>query len=202
MSKSYKKNELNSKRKIICLGGKIGSGKDTTAGILVREYGFKQLSFASKLKDITALAFGWDRDMLEGNTNESRTWREEVDSTWNITPRDALRKVGYEMFRQNICDDFWIRIMQQQIDKIDKDQDIVISDVRFENEMEFVKSINGVLVYIENNTIQNTILQGTIHPSDAGITKLIELSDHTLDNIGTISDLKKTIDTLLYKIDN
>ena len=41
--------------------------------------------------------FGWDREMLEGDTEESRDWREKVDPYWStetgnpITPRLILQ---------------------------------------------------------------------------------------------------------------
>ena len=62
---------------IIGICGLIGSGKDTIADILVQEKNFEKLSFADKLKDGVASVFGWDRQMLEGKTDSSRSWREE-----------------------------------------------------------------------------------------------------------------------------
>ena len=56
---------------LIGLVGLIGSGKDTVAERLVSHHGFVRDSFAQSLKDATASIFGWDREMLEGNT-ESR----------------------------------------------------------------------------------------------------------------------------------
>ncbi len=41
--------------------------------------------------------FNWDREMLEGNTKESREWREKPDAFWSkqmdkeITPRWVLQ---------------------------------------------------------------------------------------------------------------
>ena len=62
---------------IIGLSGNIGSGKDTIANYLVDKYNFRKVSFASKLKDIVSILYDWDRIMLEGNTPESREWREK-----------------------------------------------------------------------------------------------------------------------------
>ena len=36
-------------------------------------------AFAHVLKDACASLFGWDREMLEGKTEESRVQREQVD---------------------------------------------------------------------------------------------------------------------------
>jgi len=60
---------------IIGICGLIGSGKGTVADILVEYHGFQKISFADKLKDGVAAVYGWDRSMLEGDTDISRIWR-------------------------------------------------------------------------------------------------------------------------------
>jgi broad-specificity NMP kinase len=82
---------------IIGICGLIGSGKDTVADILVQENNFKKLSFADKLKDGVSAVFGWDRVMLEGNTEKSRAWREQEDTFWtNETGRTT--RVWYRLY--------------------------------------------------------------------------------------------------------
>ena len=60
---------------IIGLLGFAGSGKGTVADILVSK-GFKKESFADPVKDAVAAIFGWERSLLEGDTDESRIFRE------------------------------------------------------------------------------------------------------------------------------
>ena len=60
---------------IIGICGFIGSGKDTIADYLVNFHEFKRESFASSLKDAVSAVFGWNREMLEGRTKQSREWR-------------------------------------------------------------------------------------------------------------------------------
>ena len=55
---------------LIGLVGLIGSGKDTVAERLVSHHGYVRDSFAKSLKDATASIFGWNREMVEGNTKE------------------------------------------------------------------------------------------------------------------------------------
>ena len=76
---------------IIGLCGLIGSGKGTVADILVDEHNFEKISFADKLKDAVSVLFDWDRAMLEGETSESRVWREQEDSFWT---KETGRKVA------------------------------------------------------------------------------------------------------------
>jgi hypothetical protein len=57
---------------IVGITGLISSGKDTIAEYLITQHGFKKLSFAASLKDAVAAVFGWDRNLLEGTTQEGR----------------------------------------------------------------------------------------------------------------------------------
>lgn len=56
-------------KKVIGICGLIGHGKDTAAGFLIAE-GYQRISFAGVLKDACANIFGWDRILLEGNTQK------------------------------------------------------------------------------------------------------------------------------------
>ena len=75
---------------IIGLIGFIGSGKGTAADILVKNHYFNKLSFADAVKDATSAIFGWPRHLLEGDTDESRAWREQKDERWS-------ERVGYDI---------------------------------------------------------------------------------------------------------
>ena len=87
-------------RKIIGIAGLIGSGKDTVANHLIKEHNFQRIKFADKLKDGVAAIFEWPRELLEGDSDESREWRETPDEFWSkelgedITPRFVLQKFG------------------------------------------------------------------------------------------------------------
>jgi hypothetical protein len=100
---------------IIAICGLQGSGKDTIGSYLINKYDFTKLSFAGILKDIVAILFGWDREMLEGATKESRDWREGVDSWWseklqipNLSPRYVLQYFGTDLFRNHFHPDIWV----------------------------------------------------------------------------------------------
>ena len=139
---------------IIGFVGFIGSGKDTAADYLVNFHGFRRDSFANTLKDAVANVFGWDRVLLEGRTTEARAWREEVDQWWserlnmpNLTPRLMLQLWGTEVCRNGFHDDIWIASLENKMRKT-KD-DIVISDVRFPNEIKAIHNAGGIVVRIK-----------------------------------------------------
>jgi len=138
---------------IIGICGFQGSGKDTIADYLQNIYGFKRDSFAATLKDAVAAVFGWDRELLEGRTKESRAWREQVDPWWaerlnmpDLTPRLVLQKWGTEVARKSWHDDTWIASLENKLNK--SHNDIVITDVRFPNEIQAVKDAGGIVIRV------------------------------------------------------
>jgi hypothetical protein len=203
---------------IIGFVGFIGSGKDTAADYLVNFHGFRRDSFANTLKDAVSAVFGWDRVLLEGRTKEAREWREQVDAWWadrlnmpNLTPRWVLQHWGTEVCRQGFHDDIWIASLENRL-RNSKD-DIVISDVRFPNEITAIKNAGGKVVRVRrgpepdwydhavnfNKGERNVgwaigrqrLEQQGIHSSEsAWVGGAIDV---TIDNDGTIDDLFNAI---------
>jgi hypothetical protein len=138
---------------IIGIAGFQGAGKDTIADYLQNIYGFKRDSFAATLKDAVAAVFGWDRELLEGRTTESRAWREQVDPWWSkrldmpgLTPRLVLQKWGTEVARKSWHDDTWIASLEYKLARAYND--IVITDVRFPNEIAAVRNAGGIVIRV------------------------------------------------------
>ena len=133
---------------IIGITGLISSGKGTVADILVEEHNYIKLSFADKLKDGVATVFGWERSMLEGDSVESREWRETVDEFWTnetgreITPRLVLQEFGTDCMRNGFYDGVWVSLVKQEIIN-NPDNNYIVPDVRFPNEIKIIKSLNG-----------------------------------------------------------
>jgi hypothetical protein len=143
---------------IIGICGFIGSGKDTVADFLVNFQGFRRESFANTLKDACAAVFGWDRDLLEGRTKESREWRERVDPWWaerlgipQLTPRYVLQQWGTEVCRRGFHDDIWIASLENKLRK--SNDSVVISDCRFPNEISAIKRAGGRVVWVQRGEL-------------------------------------------------
>lgn len=135
-------------KNVIGICGLIGSGKGTVADILVQNYGYEKISFADKLKDGVSAVFGWDRDLLEGDTDRSRLWREKPDEYWTtetgreITPRLVLQLFGTDCMRNGFFNGIWVSLVKQQI--LDNPESkFVIPDVRFPNEMHVITNLGG-----------------------------------------------------------
>lgn len=208
---------------ILGVTGLIGSGKDTIADYLVTEHGFKRVSFAASLKDAAAAVFGWDREMLEGTTKQSRQWREEVDVWWagrlampELTPRWVLQHWGTELFRNHFHTDIWVASVENKLRNA-KD-DIVITDCRFSNEVNAIKNAGGITCRVfrgENPIWYQAAVDYNRGPDGnsgwaIGLRKLekhkvhaSEYSsvglkyDHYIQNDKTIVDLHKQVNQLL-----
>jgi len=137
---------------IIGICGLIGSGKDTIADYLQNIHQFRRESFAHTLKDAVAAVFGWNRELLEGRTRESREWREQRDEWWserlgrNITPRWVLQYWGTEVCRKGFDDNIWIASLENKLRTTH--DDIVISDCRFPNEIAAIRSAGGIVIRV------------------------------------------------------
>jgi len=133
------------------LCGFAGSGKNTAASLLLKHTDGCAYSFAGPLKDGVAAMFGWPRDLLEGDTPESRAWRDQADSYWSkafgrsVTPRMILQEVGTEVFRQYLPN-MWVTAAARQVQS--NRAAAVFTDTRFGNEMSWISSQNGVLIWV------------------------------------------------------
>ena len=203
---------------IIGICGLIGSGKGTVGDILV-EQGYKKVSFADKLKDGVATIFGWNRAMLEGDTDESRTWREQPDEFWSnetkmeVTPRLVLQLFGTDCLRNGFYDGVWVSLLKKHI--LDNPGDYVIPDVRFRNEQNMIRELGGKVwqvkrgkdpewftraIFDNNNTETSNLMNGfDIHESEYKWIDVNTSFDSILHNEGTIAELK---DLVLHEISN
>lgn len=136
---------------IIGLIGFAGSGKGTVGDMLVEKHGFTKLAFADSVKDATAAIFGWPRSLLEGDTDESRVFREKRDDFWSaklgyeMTPRLALQKMGTEAGRDVFGESLWVTSTER---KMMQHENVVVADVRFPNEIKFIQDKGGFVVRV------------------------------------------------------
>lgn len=203
---------------IIGIVGFIGAGKGTITKHLVNKHNYKNESFARSLKDAVAAIYGWDRELLEGETPESRVWREQVDEWWaqklnrpGLTPRLVLQEFGTEVCRNHIHNDIWILSMERRL--LNESSDIVISDVRFQNEISVIRKLGGKIVrvrrgqepeWFESARLTNLgqsnsmNLRSDIHPSEwswVGVNP-----DYIVENESTIEHVHESIDIFLTQL--
>ena len=202
---------------IIGICGLIGAGKDTAADYLVNFHEFRRDSFANTLKDAVAAVFGWDRELLEGRTKEAREWREQVDPWWStrlnmpsLTPRWILQNWGTEVCRNAFHTDIWIASLEN---KLRRSQDnTVISDCRFYNEVAAIKNQGGQVVWIQRGITPHWYnIAAQANRGDTAALRWLEQQgihaseyswagtefDHVVENNSTVADLYSQLNDLL-----
>lgn len=200
---------------IVGLVGFIGSGKGTVGDILEQK-GFIKDSFAKPLKDACSVIFGWPRELLEGDTALSRKWREEPDTFWSekfgkeFSPRLALQLMGTEAGRNVFHTDLWVISLLNRA----KGKDVVVTDVRFRNEIKYIQDNGGIIVRVKRGlepywysdlSIKNTEYERYMTMQSLGIHQsewdwVGSEFDYVIENNGTIDDLGNKVNELLQSI--
>lgn len=122
---------LNEKPKYIGICGRLQNGKTTSAQLIkLRNSEYEICSFGNELKKI-AKELGW-------NENKDKKGRK------------ILQHLGTEVCR-NIDDDYWVKKLEKYIKK-NNYKYIIIDDIRFQNEADFIKKNNGFLIHIERRS--------------------------------------------------
>ena len=176
---------------VIGLTGYAQVGKDTTANILVEEYGFTRIAFADALRDmlfaLDPLIVGKDGELWSTQgTVDAFGWedakRADFDPRWNV--RAYLQRLGTEAGRAILGENVWVDAAMRKVKPGGK---YVFSDVRFPNEVAAIRAAGGVLWRINrpgfgpiNNHLSETAVQD------------VEV-DMTIDNSGTLDDLAEIV---------
>lgn len=169
---------------IIGIHGKARTGKDTIAKHLINKYNFIRYAFADPIKETINPLFGWNERHSDGEL------KEVIDPKWEFSPRQAYQKFGTE-FGRALNNNLWLIVAE---DRIDKNKNYVISDVRFENEATFIRRNGGIVIHVFSNRAQDV----NEHISESGIN--IDIKDIAITNNGTIKELLETIDNELREI--
>lgn len=199
---------------ILGIVGFIGSGKGTV-GDLLAEKGFHKDSFAAPLKDACSIIFGWPRELLEGDTELSRKWREEPDAFWSekfgksFSPRLALQLMGTEAGRNVFHTDIWVVSLLNRA----KGRDIVVTDVRFKNEIAHIQNNGGLIIRVKRGPEPLWFEDFARHNQSPEIYPRPDVDihvsetdwigcywDYLIENNGTIEDLGRKIDDILTRI--
>lgn len=161
--------------KIIGISGKKKSGKDTIANIIcaMNDGVNIKYAFATELKKEVAHACNCSVTFIDTNKDLFRP---------------ILQWWGTEYRRNLFGRDYWIRKMRAALEHMKENgvNLVVIPDVRFENEFEFIKYELKAPVY-RVERISNFTNGYDIHPSEIALDG--ETFDFVVQNNGTINQL-------------
>lgn len=187
---------------LIGLTGKKRAGKDSVAAALVYDHGFTRLAFADPLKD-TALQVdplvdieddergplrdaGWDKPLGPTERLSSLVVLVGWEAAKEVREvRRFLQDLGLAV-RENVGETVWIDAL---VRRIPKGENVVITDVRFPNELEALADLGGVHVHVHRPGLVST----DPHPSEVALERYYDDAAATIVNVGTLSDLKFTV---------
>lgn len=170
------------KYKVIGIAGPARSGKDTAANYIsniIPEY--KITSFADPIKHMLMVGLGMSEEQMYGGDI-----REVEDERYGKSPRQLMQTLGTEWGRDMIHPLVWVNAIESKMN--DTNSDIIIPDVRFESEADFVRNY-GVLIHI---TGRNPLKSK--HKSEKGI--YISSEDIVLQNSSTLDDYYIMLDDI------
>ena len=164
--------------RVVAFCGKARSGKDTAASAVTREHGHVRYALADPIKRGIETMFNlhpsiWDDDH-----------KEQVIPWLGKSPRQLAQTLGTEWGRDTVATDVWLRCADQFLHS---HRAIVIPDVRFRNEVEWVRSKGGVLLKI----VRPEVKMVADHPSEDGIPEW--LVDAVIINDSDPYELKERI---------
>lgn len=178
--------------KIIGITGKAGSGKDTVVEVFLKNHEHpvsQRLAFGDGVKHSAAAIF---REPL----GKFYDHKQELSEQWGITYREMLQKLGTEFARDVINKDFWVKWLQSKLADIpDTIQLVFITDVRFDNEAEWIKKQGGIVIEVVRDGHSTLTSLEEMHSSEGGISH--NLVDYVIVNRETPDKLGIQLDKVL-----
>ena len=201
--------------KILGLTGPKRSGKDTVCSMLGSRV--HRIGLADFLKDTCSAAFELPRRYFDDDDKKEAAFGHPIILTRNkignirdvysqavpgfweraikaehiisgklmYNPRHVLQVVGTDflrLFQEDIH-------LQAAKTKLQQDKLNVITDCRFENEIQFVKDLGGVTAYVWHPAAEQMALNSP-HISEAGIPQLQFKCDWKIPNSGELHELE------------
>lgn len=174
---------------VIGIAGKARSGKDTLAQILlqlgVARYRY---SFAGPIRAMLKAGLGIDMDDPDWANRKERSV-----AHLGVTPRRLMQTLGTEWGRETIHRDIWVK--EAQLHFMENGAGMVVTDVRFENEAEWIRLIGGLVVHIERSSAPPV----EAHASEGGVT--VSSGDAIVFNHGSRDELRAQVAELFIRTD-
>jgi hypothetical protein len=176
---------------LIGITGRAGVGKDTAGDYLVKEHNFARYAFADPIKHM--LTAGLAGVGLSMASFTDRALKEHPLHAIGKSPRELAQTLGTEWGRQLVHPDIWLILADAAWRDVEacNAAGLVITDVRFDNEAEWIINQGGRVVRITREQAQGV----TAHASESGVHDDLILVD--VENDGTVAELHRELDYLI-----
>ncbi len=167
---------MSSNNRLIGLAGRKGVGKDVVADVLTG-CGFQKRALALPLKTACRDLFLLSDDQLWGDS------KEVIDKRYGKSPRELMQLLGTDFLRNMISRTFWTDRFREWYKA--QDGEVVVSDVRFFNEVELIHELGGRVILIKREGLTSD----EVHESEQA-EKLVHHIEDVLHNDGTLEALE------------
>lgn len=190
---------------LIGLTGRAGAGKSTVARMLTDHYAFTKLALAEPILDMLCTLFCMAG--VDGAWAIERALKEQP-TVLGYSYRHLAQTLGTEWGR-GLAPDFWLRVLALRMESPElQHENIVVSDVRFPNEADFIKRRGGWLVRVTRapQADEATTPQPGAPATQAVRAHTSEQHTDTLDadfqlfNHGSFATLEEQIDRLVCSL--
>ena len=180
---------MTTKPLLLGLVAPAGGGKTTVASYLESEYAFAPIAFAEPILDmLCTLAQHAD---VDGAWCADPALKELAMPVIGHSYRELAQTLGTEWGR-NLDANLWVRLADHKLDQaLLRGENVVITDVRFDNEMDWLHRRGGTLVRIQREGMRDV----RPHVSEQGWRYIA--CEHELVNNGSKGTLYEQIDRLI-----
>lgn len=179
---------------VVAFGHKSRVGKDTASKFLVntlrqtvRDKYINHSSFASHLKVAAQYIFKPYGIKSQSHYDSNPSDRRNTVPELNISPVDLWIKVG--MFVRSIHPDAWVRLL---LETHKKDDILIISDLRFQNEIECIRKLATYSIICKINNNNAPVYDSPADTALDGYTGW----DTIIENNGTMEQFYESVNVL------
>ena len=117
--------------------------------------------------------------------------------TKKSTIRDVMQILGTNLLREGFNNNIHVAAT---LGSIKENEKIIITDVRFPNELEAIKKHNGITIRINRGLVERTgkMIQEPEHISENALDNYNDW-DYVIENNGTIEELIEQVKKILIK---
>lgn len=170
----------------IAVMGQMRAGKDTVAKLLMQQHKFIELKFSDGITDII---------------------RQFYPDAWQLgKPRHYYQQIGQSL--RELDRDVWVKHLGRRLDMLSPVNDVIVTDVRQQNEVEFLQEQGFILIKVvadeavrlqriaaEGDSFNEELMQ---HETELAVNGFY--CDFLIDNSGSYEQLEQKVNSIWQEI--
>lgn len=172
--------------RLVGIAGRMSVGKSAVAQMLQETRDYEGVSFAKPLKEMARVLLvnlGYSPLMIDFHFSHKFS----VIPHLGVSMRHVLQTLGTEWGRNLLDHSLWVDLADFKIRESMAYADVVIDDVRFEDEAAFIRAHDGLVIHLR----RPGSAAASDHVSESGIT--VGARDVVIVNDGSLGDLFEAV---------